>query len=167
MECSSPSRRASRHDPRHRAPGKAQAVDATAKIVAASRAFLDTLDAAGKAKVQLAYAAPEKKTGWSNLPIGMVPRNGIRMGDLTPAQRTAAMAVLAAAFSQDGYRKVIETVLGDETLRVNAAGRGPAGGPGGNRSSSARTSTTWPSSAPPPPPRRGCCSSAATTWRST
>ena len=109
---------------RRQAPraAKAPAADATAKIVAASQAFLATLDAAGKAKVQLAYAAPEKSTGWSNLPIGMVPRNGIRMGDLTPAQRTAAMAVLAAAFSQDGYRKVTETVMGDETLRTNAGG---------------------------------------------
>ncbi len=109
---------------RRQAPraAKASAADATAKIVAASQAFLATLDAAGKAKVQLAYAAPEKSTGWSNLPIGMVPRNGIRMGDLTPAQRTAAMAVLAAAFSQDGYRKVTETVMGDEMLRTNAGG---------------------------------------------
>jgi hypothetical protein len=113
---------------RQASAAKAPAADATAKIVAASQAFLATLDVAGKARVQLAFDAPEKKTGWSNLPIGMVPRNGIRMGDLTPTQRTAAMAVLAAAFSQDGYRKVTEMVLGDEMLRTNAAGRGPGGG---------------------------------------
>jgi hypothetical protein len=105
------------------APAKASTADATTKIVAAAQAFLATLDAAGKAKVQLAYDAPEKKTRWSNLPIGMVPRNGIRMGDMTPGQRAAAMAVLKAAFSQDGYRKVTEMVLGDEMLR--------GGGPGG------------------------------------
>jgi Protein of unknown function (DUF3500) len=125
LAASVPSRRQS-------SPTNAPAADATARIVAASQAFLATLDAAGKSKVQLAYDAPEKKTGWSNLPIGMVPRNGIRMGDLTPAQRAAAMAVLAAAFSQDGCRKVTETVLGDEMLRTNASGRGP-GGPGGGR----------------------------------
>jgi hypothetical protein len=104
-------------------PATTSAADATAKIVAAAQAFLATLDDAGKAKVQLVYDAPEKKTHWSNLPIGMVPRNGARMGDLTPAQRAAAMAVLQAAFSQDGYRKVTEMVLGDEMLRGNGGGR--------------------------------------------
>jgi hypothetical protein len=107
------------------APAAASAAEATTKIVAAAQAFLATLDAGGKAKVQLAYDAPEKKTRWSNFPIGMVPRNGIRMGDLTAAQRTAAMAVLQAAFSQDGYRKVTEMVRADEVLRGNP------GGPGG------------------------------------
>jgi hypothetical protein len=59
------------------------------------------------------------------------------MGDLTPAQRTAALALLSTAFSPDGYRKVTEIVKGDEILRGNPGqpprGASPAGGaaPGG------------------------------------
>jgi hypothetical protein len=51
------------------------------------------------------------------------------MGDLTPAQRTAAMSLLQAALSPDGYRKVTEIIRGDEILRTTG-GRG-RGGPGG------------------------------------
>jgi hypothetical protein len=100
----------------------------TAKVVAAAQAWLAVLDDTGRAKAQMAYEAPEKRTRWSNLPITMVPRNGVRMGDLNPRQREAAMAVLAAAFSADGYRKVVEIVRGDEIL--NATPRPGPGGPG-------------------------------------
>jgi hypothetical protein len=65
----------------------------------------------------------------------MVERRGIRMGDLTDAQRANVMALLKEALSADGYRKVNEIMSGDEVLRVNGDGRGGAGrggrGPGG------------------------------------
>lgn len=48
------------------------------------------------------------------------------MGDLTPSQRAAAMAVLKAALSSQGYEKVLEIVEGDEMLKQN-----DRGGPGG------------------------------------
>jgi hypothetical protein len=104
------------------------AAEASARVVAAAQKFLATLDDAGRAKAQLPYETPVKATGWSNLPVAMVPRNGVRMGDLTPAQKTAALAVLAAAFSSDGYRKVLDIVRGDVVLRGN-----PGPGPGGPR----------------------------------
>ena len=99
------------------------APDATRRIVAAAQAFLATLDEPGRAKAQLPPDSP-LKTRWSNLPIGMVPRNGVRMGDLTPAQRTAAMAVLEAAFSKDGYTKVVDIVRSDEVLRTSGSRAG-------------------------------------------
>jgi hypothetical protein len=61
--------------------------------------------------------------------VGMNPRPGLRMGDLTPAQRTAAMDLLKAAFSADGYRKVNEIVHGDEVLRAGSGQRSGTGGP--------------------------------------
>ncbi len=52
-----------------------------------------------------------------------------------PAQRAAAMTLLSAAFSQGGYRKVLEIMRGDEVLRGGPGepprGGGPGGGPGG------------------------------------
>jgi hypothetical protein len=64
--------------------------DATARIVAAAQALLTTLDDAGRAKVQFPFEGPQK-TRWSNLPSPMFQREGLRLGDLTPAQRTSAM----------------------------------------------------------------------------
>jgi hypothetical protein len=116
------------------APAQTAAADATARIVASAQAFLATLDEAGRTKVQFPFDSPQK-TRWSNLPTGIFKREGLRLGDLAPAQRAGAMALLSAAFSQGGYRKVVEIMRGDEVLRRRAGepprGGGPGGGPGG------------------------------------
>ena len=108
------------------APARTAAADATARIVDSAQALLATLDQAGKTKVQFPYEGPQKAR-WSNLPVGIFEREGLRLGDLTQTQRTAAMALLSAAFSQGGYRKVVEIMRGDEVLR-GAAGDPPRGG---------------------------------------
>ena len=107
-------------------PADAAAAAATARIVTSAQALLATLDDAGRARIQLPFDGPQKKR-WSNLPTGIFEREGLRMGDLTPAQRTAALSLLATAFSPDGYRKIVEIVGGDEFLR-NAPGGPPPGG---------------------------------------
>jgi len=103
--------------------------DATARIVAAAQAVVATLDEAGRATVQFPFDGPQKSR-WSNLPSPMFQRTGLRMADLTPAQRASVMALLRAALSQDGYRKVGEIMRGDEVLRKTqgSGGRGPAFG---------------------------------------
>jgi hypothetical protein len=98
------------------------AVDATTRIVTAAQAFLATLDDAGRARIQVPFDGASKKGNWSNLPIGMVKRSGVRMGDLTPPQKAAALALLEAAFSPMGYRKVVEIVRSDEVLRTSGGG---------------------------------------------
>ena len=139
---------------------QAAAAEATARIVAAAQAFLATLDEAGRAKVQFPVRQPAE-VALVEPPHRHVRRNGVRMGDLTPPQRAAAMAVLEAALSPDGYRKVIEIVRGDEVLRGSSGG--------GGRPGAVRRGRVLPRV-----PRRavgrqrpGCCSSAATTSRST
>ena len=109
-------------------PGKAS--DATARIVAAAQALVTTLDDAGRAKVQFPFEGPQK-TKWSNLPSPMYQREGLRLADLTPAQRAAVNALLSAALSGDGLRKVTDIMRGDEVLKKNAAGRGGGGARGG------------------------------------
>src|SRR5438132_5317762 len=106
--------------------------DATARIVAAAQAVAATLDEAGRAKVQFPFDGPQKAR-WSNLPSPMFQRTGLRMGDLTSAQRAAVMTLLRAALSQDGYRKAVDIMRGDEVLRTGQstdAGRGGGGGRG-------------------------------------
>jgi hypothetical protein len=105
------------------------ATDATARIVAAAQAVVTTLDEAGRTKVQFPFEGPQK-TKWSNLPSGIFQREGIRLADLTAPQRAAVNALLSAALSRDGYRKVTEIMLADGVLGKGQAGGG--GGRGGN-----------------------------------
>jgi uncharacterized protein DUF3500 len=105
-------------------PAQSSAADATTRIVASAQAFLATLDDAGRTKVQFPFDSAQK-TKWSNLPSGIFQREGIRLADLTAAQRTAANTLLSTALSREGYRKVTEIMLGDGVL-----GRGQAGGGG-------------------------------------
>lgn len=108
-------------------PAQTAAADATARIVGSAQAFLATLDEAGRARVQFPFDSPQKAR-WSNLPTGIFKRDGLRLGDLAQAQRAAAMALLSTALSQEGYRKVVEIMRGDEVLRVSASGPPRSGG---------------------------------------
>jgi hypothetical protein len=119
----------------------AQGVDGTdgraAKAVAAAKKFLESLNDEQRTRALLDFASP-KKAGWSNLPVTNVPRNGVRMGDLTQAQRDAALAVLAAVLSKNGYQKVVDIMYADEEL-ATGKGKGKAkggkGGKGGGKAS--------------------------------
>src|SRR5204863_3857868 len=107
----------------------AQRTPATGKaagdIAAAADKFLATLDDAQRGKLVFDFKDEAQRKRWSNLPAGMVRRSGLRMGDLTPAQREAAMALLKAALSAQGYEKVVQIVEADEMLRKADVGRGP------------------------------------------
>src|SRR5688572_11692285 len=104
----------------------ATAADATKRIVAAAQAVVASLNEADRTKIQFPFDGPQR-TKWSNLPSPMFQRDGIRLADLTSAQRAAVDALLTAALSKDGYRKVREIMLADGVLGRGQAGR--AGGP--------------------------------------
>jgi hypothetical protein len=88
---------------------------ATARAVAAANAFLESLDAKQRGRVVLPFDSA-RKSAWSNLPVTMVRRNGIPLGELTGKQRTAALAALAAVLSKQGYQKVIDIMNADDQL---------------------------------------------------
>ena len=98
--------------------------EVTAKTAVAAEKFLASLNDTQRAAAKFAYTDAKQRANWSNLPDPMYQRRGLRMGDLTPAQREAAMAVLSAALSKQGYQKIVEIVDGDEVLKGD-------GGPGG------------------------------------
>src|SRR4051812_4604472 len=107
--------------------GFAQSTTATVKAVAAAKAFLATLNERQRANALIALDK-NTRTRWSNLPTGAVPfeRNGVKLGDLTPAQQEAALSLVAATLSPAGYQKVMNIVNADETLeRASARGRPP------------------------------------------
>jgi uncharacterized protein DUF3500 len=102
----------------------------TVKLVEAANAFLATLSSAQRTKCTFGFNSSQR-TGWSNLPTGIFQRNGLRFGDMTPRQRQAALALVAAALSREGYQKVTDIMNGDEVLKN--AGGGQTGGRQGGR----------------------------------
>jgi len=92
------------------------------RIVASANGFLSSLDEGQRSKVLFEFNDAAQRMRWSNLPTTMVPRAGLKMGDLSGPQRKAAMGLLAAALSQRGYEKVLAIVEGDEALRVASGG---------------------------------------------
>lgn len=91
----------------------------TAEIATVTKEFLAKLDEAQRGRVVFDFKDEAQRKRWSNLPTSMFKRAGLRMGELSPEQREAALAVLAAALSQQGYEKVLQIVEGDEVLKKN------------------------------------------------
>lgn len=87
----------------------------TEKAVAKAKAFLDSLDAGQRGKVLFDYESA-KKPSWSNLPVTMVARNGLPLGNLTKPQRAAALETVAAVLSKEGYQKVIDIMNADDQI---------------------------------------------------
>jgi hypothetical protein len=87
-------------------------------IVQASK-FLSTLDESLKAKAQYPYDYDERFNWW------FVPRsrNGLSFHDMNPAQRAAAMALLKASLSDQGYLKA-SGILALEAILREVEGRG-------------------------------------------
>jgi hypothetical protein len=117
-----------------RAPQRAP--QTATRVVAVADAFLRTLSPAQRSAATFAFTDREQRARWSNLPGGIFERKGLKLGDLDAQQRAAAMAVVQAALSVDGYRKVTEIMEGDEVLRNQGGGRtggrpGAPGRPGG------------------------------------
>lgn len=88
----------------------------TARIVRSATTFLSTLDASQRQGVSFAYDDAEQRKRWSNFPT-FFKRAGLSMGELSDAQRTAAMALVASALSARGYEKVQQIVAADEVLK--------------------------------------------------
>lgn len=121
------------------APAVAQT--ATARIVTNAKSFLATLDDKQRQSVLFAFDDEEQRKRWSNFPIAMVPRAGISVKEMSPAQLSAAMALLSSALSPRGFEKVQQIMEGDEVNKISEGngrrgggppGRGPGGPPNGN-----------------------------------
>jgi hypothetical protein len=97
----------------------ARAAGPTARIVVAANRFLATLDQQQRKNVLFAFDDEAQRTRWSNFPVRMTPRAGLKMGDLSATQRSAAMSLLATVLSARGYEKVQQIVEGDEVLKAN------------------------------------------------
>src|SRR4051794_3979354 len=86
----------------------AAAQTATARIVKAANSFVATLDEKQRQRVLFAFNDEKQRVRWSNLPVRMVPREGLSMGELDASQRSAALALVSSALSRRGFEKVQE-----------------------------------------------------------
>jgi Protein of unknown function (DUF3500) len=98
----------------------------TADVVQATNAFLATLDATEKSKVEHDFSDNKARQTWSNYPATVVPREGIALKDLTATQRTAVTAMLAAALSPSGAQQDADIQKADDDLN-SLGGQGADG----------------------------------------
>jgi hypothetical protein len=88
---------------------------AAAPVAAAAVAFRDTLSTAQRVQLDqpLSRASAIR---WSNLPVGIVPRTGVRVGDLDARQAAALRALLTTTLSACGLKLYDEIRLADDVL---------------------------------------------------
>ena len=112
----------------HAQVGTPAAQGVTASAVTAAQKFLGTLNDTQRARAAYAFNDPIKPN-WHNLPPQMHTRAGVRMMDLSPAQRELAQAVVKSVLSNYGYSKVQNIISADEYLGTDM-GVGFPTGPG-------------------------------------
>ena len=97
--------------------------EVVAIAVKAAEALIATLDKPRQEKLSFAFTDDEQRKRWSNLPSGIFPRRGLRMGDLNEAQKKAVFGLLQSTLSERGFEQVVENMEGDETLKGQGRGR--------------------------------------------
>ncbi|MEI9917494.1 MAG: DUF3500 domain-containing protein [Bacteroidota bacterium] len=86
-----------------------------ASIVKATKTFLQTLDQEQLKKAQRKFD-DTLRYKWSNFPVGMVAREGVRYGDLSDKGRIAFHDMLSTILSSQGYLKVTGIMQLDDVL---------------------------------------------------
>lgn len=92
-----------------------------ADTTAAAEAFMATLSAEQIEQLTYAYDDETKSTSWSNFPVTFVERAGLNLTDLTEVQQAAALKVLEALLSDEGYATVTGIMNGDQYLLDNSS----------------------------------------------
>lgn len=85
------------------------------KLVLTTQEFLSTLDSEQKNLVMLSME-DSMRTKWTNLPLGLAPRAGLRYGDLSEESMIKFHKILSAVFSSQGYLKTFSIMQVDDIL---------------------------------------------------
>ncbi|MFK7924144.1 MAG: DUF3500 domain-containing protein [Bacteroidia bacterium] len=80
-----------------------------------TQALLSSMSEEQVAIVQRPFDDPAR-TAWTNLPVGMAKRPGLRLGDLSPESKIAFHELLIAIFSSQGYLKATSIMKLDDVL---------------------------------------------------
>lgn len=84
-------------------------------LVKFTTGFLESLSADEKSTVLFAMD-DSLRTKWTNLPLGVAPRRGLRYGDLSEQSKIAFHKVLSSIFSSQGYLKTFAIMQVDDIL---------------------------------------------------
>lgn len=87
----------------------------TALLKNTTLTLLSTLQEAEKSQVRIELE-DSARTAWTNLPLGLAPRVGLRYGDLSKESKIAFHKVLSAVFSSQGYLKTFAIMQVDDIL---------------------------------------------------
>jgi hypothetical protein len=90
-------------------------------VTTAAQAFLATLSTTQQSTVQLSWDLATARK-WSNLPAQLVARNGVSLGALSTAQRTAANTLISTALSSTGNTLWTGMLAADDYLAANGGG---------------------------------------------
>ena len=85
-------------------------------VITAIQTLQKTLTAEQRSALQRPFVR-ESAIRWSNLPVGIVPRTGLRLGDLDVKQEYAARRVAAAALSACGLKMLDDIRIADNFLK--------------------------------------------------
>jgi hypothetical protein len=96
------------------------AQEVTDGIVKSADTLLKMLDEGELAKVKFDFDDDDQRKRWSNLPSSMVPRKGLRMGDLSNEQKKAVMDVVRSTMSPRGYQQVVDNMYSEKLLRIRS-----------------------------------------------
>ncbi|MFE3456565.1 DUF3500 domain-containing protein [Nocardiopsis aegyptia] len=88
---------------------------------AAAEEFMATLSEEQREQLLHDYDDESKTTSWSNFPVTFVDRAGLNLDDLDDEQRAAAMKVMEALLSEEGYETATGIMGGDEFLLENSS----------------------------------------------
>lgn len=110
------------HDsPEHSGPDHSLEAARAVAMQETTLSFLATLTDEQRATVMASLDDSATRTGWSNLPVIMAPRPGMAVAEMTTAQRRALHAMMAAAFSSQGYLKTTTSIWHEDVLQEMTA----------------------------------------------
>ncbi|NQW77049.1 MAG: DUF3500 domain-containing protein [Cytophagales bacterium] len=88
-----------------------------AKLVEVTTRFINTLSVSEQKSAIYSFE-DKKRVFWTNLPVGQMPRPGIRYGDLSDSSRLVFHRVLTEILSSQGYLKTTSIMQLDDILNV-------------------------------------------------
>jgi hypothetical protein len=95
----------------------------TARVVCLAHAFEASLTSAQISTLQLDYTLANVEH-WSNLPLGIIGRNGLQFSTLSSTQLTAALELAQATLSEQGYGRLQQIRGADDILNATNSGMG-------------------------------------------
>lgn len=88
----------------------------TRKIVTATKTFLSSLNERQLNDIRFDFDNNFQRSNWSNFPEGMIPRGGLKLGELSSKQRNLLDGVLKQILSEYGYENIQHQLETEDTL---------------------------------------------------